>query len=456
MGSKVSVFIGSSMNGKPVVEKLLAWFTEHAGELAVTPWFDGTTFEPNRGILESLIRALRVHDFAILIATADDLANVRGQNIIQARDNVVFEFGLFMGKLGRARVFLAHADTMIGPSDLTGVITVSFKESDVIRGDPAAISELGNALANAIEKANDEDGGYFVLFPSLRNDPFYLDLLSGIASSSAETRDVTFLVPKEAYSGEQFLDRLDELASKQRGFKGGLIAPTLAGINSEEVRARIARFRIPIVIVDLNPFEDGNLPDKVYYVGVDNYEGGKLAARAVHAALAGAQAPRVLILANQDDQPKRHAGFIDGLGSGYETHVEFCAFSAQAGRDATIDAFRLYATTSRPFHAIFAVSDEIALGAVDALSALSGDPANRDVIVVGFDGIPAVRTLINLRISPLRNTVVQDAYRIGETAMSTLRRMVDGRLPAGTSRKQLVRLRLYLDPDSASARATGG
>ena len=172
------MFIGSSINGKPVVEKLLAWFTEHAGELAVTPWFDGTTFEPNRGILESLIRALRVHDSRPHCDSRRSRERPWPEHHPGARQRRLRVWPLH-GEAWSARVFLAHADTMIGPSDLTGVITVSFKESDVIRGDPAAISELGNALANAIEKANDEDGGFFVLFPSLRNDPFYLDLLFG-------------------------------------------------------------------------------------------------------------------------------------------------------------------------------------------------------------------------------------------------------------------------------------
>jgi ABC-type sugar transport system substrate-binding protein len=453
MTPKVSVFIGSSSNGKSVVERLKGWFTEKAGELAVAAWSEGT-FGPNESYLESLINALARHDFAILVATADDLAQVRGKDIIQARDNVIFEYGLFMGKLGRARTFLAYADSLKRPTDLDGISGFEFNEHDVAGGDVAAIDRLGTKLLDAIERCNDRDGGFFVLFPSLRDDPFYLDLLSGIACPSAGTRDVTFLVPREAYSGQQFLDRLDELASKQRGFKGGLIAPTLSGINLDELRARIARFRIPIVLVDINPFEGTTMPEKTFYVGVDNFEGGSLAARYVRAGLAGVKAPRVLVLENPD-QAKRADGFLAGLGPGCEIVRAQSAFSAEAGRDATIKALRHRAPSSRPFQAIFAVSDEIALGAIDALSVAGGATGDGKMIVVGFDGTSAAKKLIDLKISPLRNTVEQDAYQMGERAMSLLRQVVDGSLPPGTRPEQFVPVRLYIEPESGTDAAPG-
>jgi ABC-type sugar transport system substrate-binding protein len=439
MGPKVSVFIGSSSKGQQIVERLGRWFRDNAGELDVESWSEGT-FGQNESYLESLIKALRRHDFAILVATADDAAEVRGKRVIQARDNVIFEYGLFMGKLGRKRTFLAYSDSLDKPTDLDGITGIPFNQHDVAGGDAAALDQLGQKLRAAIEKGSDEDGGFFVLFPSLRNDPFYLDLLAGIACPSAKTRDVTFLVPSEAYSGQQFLDRLDELAGKQSGFKGGLIAPTLSGVNPDELRARIARFRIPIVLVDINPFDGASLPDKAFYIGVDNFEGGKLAGSWVRAAMNGVSAPRVLVLCNRD-QPKRFDGFLAGLGPGPETVSVECAFSARAGREATISALRNDAS----FHAIFAVSDEIALGAIDALSIVGGGTGAGRTIVVGFDGIPVVRTLIDLKISPLRNTVKQDAYQMGERAMSLLRQVVDGSLPSDTRREQLVPVGLYID-----------
>jgi predicted nucleotide-binding protein len=45
-------------------------------------------------------------DFAILVLTPDDLTQSRGKQQPSPRDNVVFELGLFIGALGRDRVFM--------------------------------------------------------------------------------------------------------------------------------------------------------------------------------------------------------------------------------------------------------------------------------------------------------------------------------------------------------------
>jgi ABC-type sugar transport system substrate-binding protein len=442
MASKLSVFIGSSEEGKGIVEAIDAWLTQKADdELEVSPWTE-RTFALNEAYLESLTKAARSFDFAILVATPDDPAKVRDQEVLQARDNVIFELGLFMGRLGRARTFLVCSDakTLRLPSDLSGVSVLRFRQDKVAEGDlSGALKPVCQKLLEAIRQCTDQDGGFFVLFPSLRNDPFYLDLLAGVACPSSGTRDVTFLVPHEAYSGQQFLERLDDLASKQRGFKGGLIAATLSGIEPEEIRKRIARFRIPIVLVDVNPYEGGPLPANVYYVGVDNAEGGKQAAAYICQSLAAVDRPRVLVLANRD-QPKRHEGFLSALGEDVDTKVVYCEFAADAGRRATEHALRHHAAAA-PFHAVFAVSDEVALGAVEAVS---NSAAGAGIIVVGFDGFPSVKKLIDFKVSAFRNTVIQDAYRMGEQAMGLLRQAVDGKLAPGTKREQILGVSMYI------------
>ena len=122
--------------------------------------------------------------------------------------------------------------------------------------------------------------------------------------------------------------------------------------------------------------------------------------------------------------------------------VEFCDFAADSGRKATEHALKHY-STSGPFHAVFGVSDEIALGATEALSnAASG--ADAKVIVVGFDGLRSVRSLIDLKVSAFRNTVIQDAYQMGEQAMGLLRQVVEGKLPSETKREQTLGVRMYI------------
>lgn len=72
-------------------------------------------------------------DYAILVLTPDDLVTVRDSATQQPRDNVLFELGLFMGKLGRERTFIVHGQglDLKLPSDLAGVTAATFaKRSD--------------------------------------------------------------------------------------------------------------------------------------------------------------------------------------------------------------------------------------------------------------------------------------------------------------------------------------
>ena len=61
---------------------------------------------------------------AICLFTADDLAKRKDGSIEspRARQNVVFETGFFMGRLGRSRVAILADSGIEMPSDLSGVV----------------------------------------------------------------------------------------------------------------------------------------------------------------------------------------------------------------------------------------------------------------------------------------------------------------------------------------------
>jgi ABC-type sugar transport system substrate-binding protein len=454
MGKRASVFIGSSSEGRALAEKIDEWLTHKAGdEFMATVWTDGA-FALNEGYLESLTKAARTYDFAILIATADDSVEIRHQQALQARDNVIFELGLFLGRLGRTRTFLVCTDhpSLRLPSDLSGVTVLRFSQQEINDSDPVALKRVCHKLLDSLRSSTEEDGGYFVLFPSLRNEPFYLDLLAGIACPASGTRDVTFLVPRDPYNGPQFLEQLDELADKQRGFKGGLIAPTLAGVEIDEIRKRLDRFRIPIVLVDVNPYDGVTLPEKRFFVGVDNYAGGKLAGEYLLSVFGSEDKPHVLILGNQD-QHKRHEGCIEALGTSCEVTLVLCDFSASASRTAMVHALRHHTSASGGFRGVFAASDAIALGAVEALNDIAPSTRARETVVVGFDGAATAKTLIDMKVGQLRNTVVQDAYALGERSMSMLKEVADGRAATRAKRERVLPVRLYIEYDRPAVRS---
>jgi predicted nucleotide-binding protein len=83
----------------------------------------------------TLIEKLEKHSdvgYAFILLTPDDLGNVNGKKdefLPRARQNVVFEFGLFVGKLGRKRVCCLYTGNVERPSDIDGLVYISFNSS---------------------------------------------------------------------------------------------------------------------------------------------------------------------------------------------------------------------------------------------------------------------------------------------------------------------------------------
>lgn len=137
------VFVGSSTEGLTVAYTLQVLLDFDA---EVEIWNQGT-FEPGGTTLESLVRSARTFDFAVLIVTPDDTIQSRGKRRNVTRDNVLFELGLFMGALGKERVYMLYdrVNRPDLPSDLAGVTPVTYaphKDGNLRASLGAASTEL--------------------------------------------------------------------------------------------------------------------------------------------------------------------------------------------------------------------------------------------------------------------------------------------------------------------------
>src|ERR1035438_7428073 len=138
---KIKVFVGSSLGG-----------LSHARAVKQNLDYDAWVRLWNQGIfrtgsypLDDLIAALDDADFGAFIFLPEDILILNRQNqsveTKAVRDNVIFELGMFAGRLGRDRIFMIkpRGQELHLPSDLSGVNLSDFTD------DPNLLSALGTA-----------------------------------------------------------------------------------------------------------------------------------------------------------------------------------------------------------------------------------------------------------------------------------------------------------------------
>jgi hypothetical protein len=148
---KPTLFVGSSSESLDVAYAAQRNL-EDVSEVVV--WTQGI-FELTKSYLESLLEALDDTEFGLFILGADDLIRIRGTEMPTARDNVIFELGLFIGRLGRDRTFILmpkrSADFHL-PSDLLGVSTATFEPPSRPDRIQAALGPACHDIRLAIRK----------------------------------------------------------------------------------------------------------------------------------------------------------------------------------------------------------------------------------------------------------------------------------------------------------------
>jgi predicted nucleotide-binding protein len=128
-------------------------------EVAAVVWNQDTVFGLGTATLEALEQAVSKYDFGIFVFTPDDQIQSRGESKRVARDNVIFELGLFIGKLTRQRAFIVHPSKRVIelPSDLLGITTAAHdpNQSDLT----VALKPARKKIRTAVQKALSSIGG---------------------------------------------------------------------------------------------------------------------------------------------------------------------------------------------------------------------------------------------------------------------------------------------------------
>lgn len=147
---KIRVFIISSVEALEVA-RIIQNALAH-DDFVVRLWTNDV-FKVASYALESLENEVDDSDFAIAIAHSDDMSLFRDQVWPAPRDNVVFELGLFMGRLGRKRAILMEPreEKVKLPSDLSGITTIPYSY-EPSKDAAARMAPACNVLRNHIKE----------------------------------------------------------------------------------------------------------------------------------------------------------------------------------------------------------------------------------------------------------------------------------------------------------------
>jgi hypothetical protein len=156
---KPRIFIGSSTEGIKTAEYIKIYLSS---EFECFLWTD-EVFKFNDGFLETLLKEASAFDFGILVFTKDDHTVSRGKGFETARDNVLFEYGLFLGRLGPSRAYIIHDNEVHIPSDLSGITLCKFDSNPDISKSATLNEELEKLKKQILEKVG---LGFLGLLPS--------------------------------------------------------------------------------------------------------------------------------------------------------------------------------------------------------------------------------------------------------------------------------------------------
>jgi len=146
---KARIFIGSSSEALEIARKIKSGLQHDAH---VDTWADGIFDEPGKAYIEILEEALENYEYSIFVFNPDDKIFSRGRESQIPRDNVIFEYGMFLGKHSRKKAFfISPRNTEIKiMSDLLGITCLYYDPTNPNK--QSAVSDACDQIRELLKK----------------------------------------------------------------------------------------------------------------------------------------------------------------------------------------------------------------------------------------------------------------------------------------------------------------
>lgn len=254
------------------------------------------------------------------------------------------------------------------------------------------------------------------------NNPFFIEMQKG-AEEAARRLGVELVVQ----AAEREVDVEKQMQIVENLIQTRVAALCVTPSGSREIVPAVEkanRANIPVVIVDTRVDQKALSESSgkiATFIGSDNYEGGKVAGEFLAKHLGGKGKVAVLEgIPGHETGDSRLRGFRDALKA--TPGVEIVASqTANWERDQGFNVFQNILQSHPDVRAVFACSDLMALGAVEAIAAAR---KTGQVAVVGFDALAEARDAI--RQGSMVATVAQSPARMGAMAVENALRLLKG------------------------------
>lgn len=249
------------------------------------------------------------------------------------------------------------------------------------------------------------------LIVSTLNNPFFVDLKSGIESEAQKLGyDVVVLDSQNDPAKE--VSNMEDISVKD------VDVVLLNPVDSDSAIASVMvanNLDLPVITVD----RASNGGKVVAHVASDNKEGGKMAAKYLEEQLGNnANIVELEGIAGSSATRDRGAGFDNEIKN---TNLKIITKqSADFDRTKGLSVMENIIQSKGNIDAVFAQNDEMALGAMKALE----DANMKDVLVVGFDATDDA--VASVQKGDMAATIAQQPKLIGQTAVNLTHRFLSG------------------------------
>ncbi len=254
------------------------------------------------------------------------------------------------------------------------------------------------------------------------NNPFFIDMQKG-AEEAAKKLGVTLIVQ----AAEREVDVEKQMQIIENLIQTRVAALCVTPSGSREIVPAIEkanRAGIPVVIVDTRVDAKTMSESKgkiATFIGSDNYEGGRLAGEYIAKKLGGKGKVAVLEgIPGHETGDSRLKGFREALKAAPGIEI-VASQTANWERDQGFNVFQNILQSHPEIQAVFACSDLMALGAVEAIAAAK---KTGQITVVGFDASDEARQAI-LK-GTMDATVAQSPAMMGALAVENAYRLTRG------------------------------